>query len=355
MNNHQVAILIPAWNEEKVIGQTLKSLLKIVPSEDIFVVVNGSSDTSAQIARQYTSNVLSLSKSGKARAINTAIAEFKLTDRYPYIMPLEAETIITENIFDKVLPIFEADTEEKIACVACKVVGDDFKPVTAYRLWEYEVSQTIHKMAQAKEDAIIVCPGCSTIYRSKILKQVEIPTGTLTEDMDLTFLIHRKNLGRILFTDKAIVKTQDPQTLKDLIRQINRWYTGFWQCLIKHNIPWGGQALDGEVALLATEGLFNGFLVLAMILLFPLALLKNPMIVVIPIGIDFFFFLLPTMVLTALRQKAWKIFLYLPHFYFIRVLTSFFFLINFFRVILGKDLNMRWSKAQRYEIVQETI
>src|SRR3989304_10274351 len=108
--------------------------------------------------------------------------------------------------------------KEAICCVG-RVMSRKYNFISEYRMWEYEVAQSIHKNAQALINSIIVCPGCSTIYQAKLFKKIKIPTGTLAEDMDLTFTIYRKKLGRIIFLNSAGILTQDPKTLKDLLKQ----------------------------------------------------------------------------------------------------------------------------------------
>ncbi len=310
-----IAALVPAHNEEKVIAETLEFLLQSFDRQDIYVVDDGSTDSTVAIARRYTDNVLPLYPNiGKATAMNTVISYYQLADRYEYLLPMDADTKITKNFLDSALGTMHEDTGRKIACVVGKVIGSKHSWVTTYRLWEYEVAQSIHKAAQSEEEAIIVCPGCSTIYRASIFKDIQIPTGTLTEDMDFTFQIHRKKVGTIIYNPDAIVVTQDPLTLRDFLKQIDRWYTGFWQCVVKNNIPWGGQALDMEVAMLGLEGLFNGLLVMSFIFLVPFALIKNPQLLLIPFLYDLFFFLIPTMLFTAKRHEFWTIFRYLPFF-----------------------------------------
>jgi cellulose synthase/poly-beta-1,6-N-acetylglucosamine synthase-like glycosyltransferase len=347
----RLAMIVPGHNEENVIASTLESLLELVNAADIYVVDDGSTDDTAMIARTKVSNVLSLSPNvGKATAVNMLIETFNLANRYEYILPMDADTRVTRDFLAHALPVLDEDVDHKIACVVGKVVGQSHNWVTTYRLWEYEVTQRIHKAAQSAERAITVSPGCSTVYRADIYNKVKVPTGTLTEDMDLTFLIHRMKLGRVIYCDKARVITQDPRTLRDLMKQIDRWYTGFWQCVAKHNAPWGGQMLDFEVALQATEGLFNGLLVFSFLFLIPFALVKHPTILLVPLVFDILFFILPTFLLAIHQHRVWKIFMYLPHFYAARFLSCFVFFRSFLKVAFGFDRKMGWFKAKRYKV-----
>lgn len=345
----KVAILIPAHNEEKVIARTVLAALKLAPSDDVYVVSDGSEDETAQIARQYTPNVLSyFPNKGKANAMNFAISYFKLPNKYELIMPVDADTEVSPNFLEYILPVFAADYKKEIACVVGRVVGRNTSWITSYRLWEYEIGQLIHKSAQSIERAIAVCPGCATVYRAAIFSKYQIPTGTLTEDMDFTYVIHRQNIGRILYMNKSTVTTQDPNNLKDFAKQLDRWYTGFWQCVVKHRIPWKGQMLDLEVAMLALEGLTGGLIVIGLFLTAPIVITQRPELLFAPIGFDIFILMLPTTLYVAWKFKAWNILLFLPHFYFIRLLSSLIFLKSFIKVVLGLDLQMQWNKARRY-------
>jgi len=351
----RVAVLIPAHNEEAVIKATVESCLPLVGRENVYVVDDGSEDKTSLIARKLIKNVLKIEKNGgKANALNTAITEFDLVENYDFIMPVDSDSVISDNFFKDSLPLFEKD--KKLACVVGRVVGRDINWITLYRAFEYEINQAIHKLAQSRINGITVCPGPSTIYRSRVFKRCRYSSDTCTEDMDFTFSIHRKRLGRIVYEPRISVSTQDPKTIGSYIKQLKRWYTGFWQCLTKHNIPFGGQSLDFEAAILANDGILNLILVVMYLLTIPVFIWSKPMALLIPPLTDFFVFMLPMVIYVALKRKKYKVFFFLPHFYFMRLLSSSIFLYSFFRVVLGTDINKRniWQ-TERYRIRRKEI
>lgn len=355
MRKKKICLVVPAYNEEKVIGDTLHSLLALVDTEDLYVANDSSTDHTEEIAKQFTKNVITITEGrGKANALNTLIKGHELYKKYDYIMPVDADTVVSPDFLKHALPIFEKDTKKKVFCVIGKVVGQRHNWLTTYRVWEYELAQTIHKTAQSIMDTVIVCPGPSTVFRSEVFEKLSIPTDTITEDMDLTFELHRHNMGTIVYEPKSTVETQDPTTIRQFTKQVDRWYKGFWQCVIKHNIPWGGQRLDFEVAFLATEGLFNGLLVIALFVFIPLSILYQSAALLTPLIMDIAFFMIPSFILTAHKYKNWNLFLYLPHFYVMRVITSFLFLRSFFKVVLVERLHIYavWNTT-RYESRKE--
>lgn len=347
----KLAILIPARNEEKVLTGCLTQLDKLIDKKDIYLVNDASTDQTAKIARKFTKNVLNLAiKSGKAIGLNKAIKYFKLTKKYQFIFPLDADTRIDETFLENIYQVFNNDKQGKIVAVVGKIKGMPTSATAAFRVWEYEIAQAVHKNAQSSLSAIMVCSGCSTVYRSKIFTRIQFSNETLTEDMDLTFAIHRQDLGKIVYTGKAAVSTQDPQHLLDLKKQLDRWYGGFWQCVLKHKIPFKGQALDFEVGWSALESVFSGLLMVVFLISLPVLLIKKSLVVLIILGLDLMLFTIPTVGWVAWKQKNWSIVQYIPYFYFLRVFSAMIFLKSYMVKLLNLDSKVRWNQAERFAL-----
>ena len=56
----EVAVMVPAYNEELCIEKTLKSLFKIVPKKNVYVGSDSSSDRTFEIAKKQGCNVASI-------------------------------------------------------------------------------------------------------------------------------------------------------------------------------------------------------------------------------------------------------------------------------------------------------
>ena len=357
-NNSKTAIIIPASNEEFVIEKTLKTILSYINKHDVYLVDDYSKDKTFELALNFlpSNNVLSLRKnSGKAGALNTGINKFKLTEKYEYIMPIDADAVPSSQFLENIFECFTLNKKRKLIAVTGKVIGNNSSWITAYRLWEYEISQNIYKNSQNATSTIAVCPGCATVYRSKVFKKIHFSRDTVTEDMDLTFEIHRKKLGKIGYCSKATVNTQDPGTFRDFAKQVERWYKGFWQCVIKHNVPWGGQKFDLEVALLATEGIFNGFIVLALLLLSPVIIRFRYELMIYPFIFDFWLFFLPSLLYTILKYKEYRMMLYIPQFYFMRLFTGLIFIKSFLKVLFGLAPSGEWQRTRRWQISERKL
>ena len=345
----QVAVLIPAYNEETVIESTLRSIKRQVNKRDIYLVNDGSKDRTKDLAKRQIHNVLTTKNGGKARALNTGVSHFKLKDKYRYILLMDADTVPDKDYFKYALRHLDEDKDKKLQGVVGKVCSLGKSVYGKYRVWEYEVAHAIHKRAQANIKSIIVLPGCATVYRAQVLGQNKIPEGTVTEDMDYTFWLHRNNLANFKFEDRAKVWTQDPQELRVLVGQVKRWYKGFWQAVEKHDVPWGGKWLDFEVSILAVEGLFNGVICLLGFVLVPLALMFDPMVLRVPLAVDLVLFFIPTLVWASIKARKWGLIINLPYFYLLRVISSLLFLESFFTALMSPLIKRQVWQTKRYQ------
>ena len=345
----RLAAIVPAHNEELVIESTLQALLQVLPPSAIFLIDDCSKDNTVQLARKMIPNVLALRKNvGKAEAINSGIETFGLVNRFEFIVPVDADTRLGVEYVDNIVSFFDDPKHTDYVAVAGRVVGSDTNWLTSYRLWEYELGQTIHKQAQAKINAITVCPGCSTAYRSEVFKQLSMPTGTLTEDMDMTFQIHRNKIGKVGFAGEALVYTQDPQEIKDFIVQIDRWYIGLWQNISKHRAPFLFQRLDLELVIMATEGLMNGLFMSAFFVLAPFLIYTNFEYFILLLLAEIVIFSLPSLIYVAFKTKSVNILKYILHFLIIRIISSIVFLVAFIKVMFGLDSRLKWVSPTRY-------
>ena len=89
-----LSIIIPAYNEEKYIENTLKSITQ----GEIIVVCNGCTDNTADIARKYTNKVLEIPDKGvsKARNLGASLAS------HNRLIFLDADTKLSHTILNKI-------------------------------------------------------------------------------------------------------------------------------------------------------------------------------------------------------------------------------------------------------------
>src|SRR5919197_2476507 len=102
-----VAVLIPAHNEELVIAATLESVLRLTAASNVHVIADGCSDDTEKIARSFGVHVLDLQPAhGKAGGIAAAVEYFQLPTRFATMLIVDADTELDEHYLERALPLF---------------------------------------------------------------------------------------------------------------------------------------------------------------------------------------------------------------------------------------------------------
>ena len=270
-----VAVLIPAHNEELVIADSLRAIMALVPPRNVHVVSDGSTDGTVQIARRSGARVISTQENvGKAGALEEAIARFGLIDRFAVVMLLDADTRVQPGYFAAALPMF--DNPQVVAVAGCVRTARDRKlslsgqVLVGHRTRIYAIGQRALKFGQTwlRSNATPIVPGFASLYRTRVLPHLEMnPPGLVIEDFNMTFEVYQKRLGKVGFTLSAVAVTQDPDNLHDYIRQTKRWALGLWQTVRRH--PPRANLFTAMIALLLLELVTSSVL----FFLLPLALI----------------------------------------------------------------------------------
>lgn len=244
-----VAVLIPAHNEASVIADTIAAIAELAPLSNVYVVSDGSTDETAELARAAGANVLENKVGGgKAKALLSGIQHFGLLDRYRAVLFLDADTRLDTGYFDAALPHF---SDPEVACVAGyattmwrpRQVSWVGRVLMAHRERVYVITQLFVKYGQTSRRLNVtpIVPGFASTYRSRVLRSIDIAAPNLViEDFNMTFDVHHRNLGLVAFTPAAKAYTQDPHRLGDYTRQVRRWALGFWQT-VRHHGTWPGK------------------------------------------------------------------------------------------------------------------
>jgi poly-beta-1,6-N-acetyl-D-glucosamine synthase len=237
-----VAILIPAHNEAAVIAASIRAITKLVPRKNVHVVSDGSTDDTFEVALECGVKAIQTRRNvGKAGALRDAIERFKLVERFPVVMLLDADTRVQPGYFAAALPLFDSPSVVAVAgCVRTdtrRMLSPVGNLLTGHRMKIYAMGQRVMKFGQTSRylNATPIVPGFASIYRTAVLPAIDInPVGLAIEDFNMTFEVYHKSLGKVGFTLKAIAVTQDPDNFRDYVRQTRRWALGFWQTVRRH-------------------------------------------------------------------------------------------------------------------------
>ena len=243
MKASDVAVVLPAYNEELVIRGSIKALKKLVDKKQIYVVSDGWNDRTYEIATEEGCNTYLLDPNkGKAKAMVHLISYYKLFEKYKLIFIVDADTKIDKNFLKKALPLFD-DPDISVVFATDRIKWPQhFVPKLKYyfiayrerlnRLLQYLL---IYGQTWKYTNVNYVIPGFAAMYRSDVLRKLDIDTpGLLIEDFNLAFQFHKKKLGKIGYSPSMIGWDQHPDNLVDYWKQVKRWNVGFFQTVRKN-------------------------------------------------------------------------------------------------------------------------
>ena len=229
-----VSVIIPAYNEERVIESSVHRILasNYHPME-VIVADDGSKDRTSEIVTAAFGDeprvrLMTMVNGGKANALNRALAAAS----GEIVVALDADTQFEPETIARLVRWF---SDEDIGAVAGNAkVGNRVNLVTRWQAVEYVTAQNIERRALTRFDAIMVVPGAVGAWRRSALEEVGgYPEDTLAEDQDLTIAIQRKG-WKVAYDENAVAWTEAPETLRALGKQRFRWAYGTLQCLWKH-------------------------------------------------------------------------------------------------------------------------
>jgi cellulose synthase/poly-beta-1,6-N-acetylglucosamine synthase-like glycosyltransferase/peptidoglycan/xylan/chitin deacetylase (PgdA/CDA1 family) len=229
-----VSVVIPAYNEAKVIERTILSVLGSRGVDvEIFVVDDGSTDDTADVVSKafYIEprvRLVRLENGGKARALNVG---FELAT-HPIVVALDADTIFLP---DTIVELARKFDDPRVAAVAGRaVVGNVNHFVGRWQALEYVIGQGIERRAWHLLGVVSVVPGAvGAWYRDRTIAAGGFGTDTLAEDCDLTITLQVRGY-RVSYAPNAVALTEAPESVRALIKQRFRWCFGVLQTTWKH-------------------------------------------------------------------------------------------------------------------------
>jgi cellulose synthase/poly-beta-1,6-N-acetylglucosamine synthase-like glycosyltransferase/peptidoglycan/xylan/chitin deacetylase (PgdA/CDA1 family)/spore germination protein YaaH len=233
----RVAVLIPAYNEEKVIARTIRSVL-MSQYKNIRVVVidDGSSDNTFKIASEaYAAEIadgrvtiITKPNGGKAEALNYAL---QTTNEEIYV-GIDADGVIAHDAIGRLVCHF---ANPAIGAVAGNAkVGNRVNLWTRWQALEYITSQNFERRALDLFDVVMVVPGAIGAWRTAAVKAGGgYHPDTVAEDADLTMNLLEQGY-EVIYEDQALAFTEAPVNANGLARQRFRWSFGILQAVYKH-------------------------------------------------------------------------------------------------------------------------
>ncbi|MGH9521044.1 MAG: glycosyltransferase [Terriglobales bacterium] len=276
-----VALIVPAYNEEHAISETVLSLMRLnYPEKEIIVVDDGSTDGTVQrlieqfqlmrmdlIYRQavpakavhafYHSPqfpdllVISKENGGKSDAINAGIN----MARSGYFCTVDADCVIEGDALLRLMAPVVASPKNTVVtggvvriANGCKVDDGRITEIDLPHSWlercqviEYIRTFLFGRPGWGFLNATFITSGAfCLLHKQSVIDVGGLSTDTVTEDIDLVATLHehfrkKKWDYRMVFTTDPICWTECPRSISMFARQRRRWQLGLIQTVMKHN------------------------------------------------------------------------------------------------------------------------
>ena len=275
-----VSILVPAYNEEVTVVDTVRSLLALdYKLFEIIIMDDGSKDATSQVLidafdmvqvhrpiRQVVPRqpavavyeakgtrvpvtLIRKRNGGKADSLNMGIN----CARYPYFICMDADSVLQYDSLERIVrPVLE---DPNVVAVGGSVRPANGVVIKDGRVKRYRLPKNILAAMQALEydrsflaarilfdkfnGNLIISGAFGLFHKSTVIAVGGYDRGTMGEDMELVVKLHefcRANHRpyRIRFASDAVCWSQAPERLRDLGKQRKRWHLGLFQCLWSH-------------------------------------------------------------------------------------------------------------------------
>lgn len=230
-----VSIIVPAYNEGRVLERALTSLMRLdYPEYEVLVVDDGSTDDTLEIASQWEGQrgsglfrVITKPNGGKASALNAGIAH----SLHPLVMSMDADSYVEPRTL---LAAARHFSDPAVGAVAGNVkVENRGTIVTRLQALEYIEGLNMPRRAQGFVAAVNIVPGPVGVFRREALEEIGgYDTDTFAEDCDLTLKMMAAG-WRVEYEDQAIAWSEAPESWRDLTQQRYRWTRGILQTIRK--------------------------------------------------------------------------------------------------------------------------
>jgi len=223
-----VSIIIPAWNEEKSIRETVESTLHLNYPQDklqIIAVNHGSDDKTGKILDSIKGiEVLHITRKkgdNKAVAFNKGLARAE----GKFVACLDADSVVSAEALNDMLPYFAES--EKVAVVTPSMLIKSPKNLLQWlQKYEYIVSLFVKRLS-SHINCIYVAPGPFSLYRTSILKELGgFDEKAIAEDMEIVYRLQKNQYIAKQCLKGGYSYVAAPNTIKELYKQRQRWYGG---------------------------------------------------------------------------------------------------------------------------------
>lgn len=239
-----VSILIPARNEEAVVGRLLHRITQFAYPKDkleVILIDDASADSTGKIADEFANTYnfirvvhrsLGVGGKGKPSALNEGARHAK----GEIVLLFDADYYPQVDIVEKLVGYF-VDPEVGIVQGRITVLNEPATLVSRLVALERIGGYGVDQLARDRLGLITQCGGTVCGIRRNLLEQLGCwDEKMLAEDTDLTFQAYEAGY-KVRYAEEAECYEEAVENWKSYWRQRHRWAKGHMQCFFKHSLP----------------------------------------------------------------------------------------------------------------------
>jgi len=275
----KVSVLVPAYNEEVSVAETVRGLLALsYQNLEVVVINDGSPDSTVDVLieefdlRPVHPVFQRISKTAEIRSIYRSHLEKSLVliDKFnggkadslnaglnvasgELVCAIDADTLVGPNALHELVAPFlnRSDTvavggtvrltnDSKVKASAVPKLVVPRNPVAALQVVEYVRAFIVGRLGWNPLGGNLIISGAFGLFdREAVLAAGGYETSSIGEDMELIVRLRRAGYEQgtkswVEFLPKPVAWTEAPESLKVLGRQRNRWQRGLMDVLTRH-------------------------------------------------------------------------------------------------------------------------
>ncbi|MGY8626108.1 poly-beta-1,6-N-acetyl-D-glucosamine synthase [Chromobacterium violaceum] len=236
-----VTVVVPCFNEEAHVRETLSHALALdYPEFEVIAVNDGSRDGTAAILNQMAQEhprlrvIHQAYNQGKAVGLNTAL----LLSRYEHLICIDGDALLDPHAAKWLMRHFQLGSRVG-AVTGNPRIRNRTTLLGRLQVGEFTSIIGLIKRAQRTYGRLFTVSGVIAAFRKTAVVQAGYwSPDMLTEDIDISWKIQLQHWD-VRFEPRALVWILMPETLKGLWKQRLRWAKGGTQALLRNSEIFG--------------------------------------------------------------------------------------------------------------------
>ncbi len=234
-----VSVLVPCYNEEDTIENTVKELSALeYPDYEIIVINDGSSDRTSEIVRSIADKYprmrfIDLKENcGKANALYLGL----IAAKGEILVGVDSDSYIMPDALNYMVPHFtNRFNGERVGAVTGNPrVRNRSSLLAKIQLCEYASIISLIKRTQRIWGKVMTVSGVVVAFRKRALMDAELwDRDMITEDIGVTWKLEKK-FWDVRYEPRALCMMLVPETVIGLAKQRKRWASGGMEILRRH-------------------------------------------------------------------------------------------------------------------------